>query len=94
MEDYAERFSELLDRLPELFRGENAKPLPIGGEAPQQPDESVAATLIFAANQPPTIGRYHVLGKLGEGGFGTVFEANDPQSHRRVAIKVPRPDKQ
>ncbi len=92
VDDYAARFPELRDRLPELFRSENVKPLPIGGDASQQPDESVAPTLIFAAKQPPTIGRYHVLGKLGEGGFGTVFEAKNPQLHRRVAIKVPRRD--
>jgi serine/threonine protein kinase len=40
---------------------------------------------------PPTsIGRFEVLQQLGEGAFGTVYRARDPQLDRDVAIKVPR----
>lgn len=40
---------------------------------------------------PSRIGGYDVLGRLGEGGMGSVFLARSPQG-RRVAVKVVRPE--
>ncbi|MEM8962586.1 MAG: serine/threonine-protein kinase [Acidobacteriota bacterium] len=34
------------------------------------------------------IGKYEVVGKIGQGAFGIVFEGRDPNLKRRVAIKV------
>lgn len=39
---------------------------------------------------PATIGRYRVLGALGEGGMGMVYLADDPLLKRSLAIKVVR----
>jgi hypothetical protein len=36
------------------------------------------------------LGRFELLGTLGQGAFGTVYKARDPELDRTVALKVPR----
>ena len=39
---------------------------------------------------PDRVGRYRIIRKLGQGGMGMVFEAEQDQPHRKVALKMIR----
>ena len=54
---------------------------------------SVQGSSGSSAGDPTKIGRYTILGRLGQGGFGRVYLAHDDDLDRPVAIKVPNPER-
>ncbi len=42
---------------------------------------------------PSLIGRYRIIHRLGQGGFGRVYLAHDDDLDRPVAVKVPNPER-
>ncbi|MDO8837155.1 MAG: protein kinase [Vicinamibacterales bacterium] len=44
----------------------------------------------MSTTQPSSIGRYEIIGRLGEGGMGAVYLARDPLIDRQIAVKFLR----
>jgi serine/threonine-protein kinase len=82
--------------------GEHVRAGGVGGsdvcpqcQSPLEPDEPPAPEAPRPAPPPAVpelqkLGRYTIVGKLGRGAMGEVYEAHDPQLNRQAALKVIR----
>ena len=68
------------------------KTLHIEGDVTRTNPPLPSTVLQLSEPRPSAYGRYIVLKSLGGGGFGSVFQARDPELDVVVAIKVPRRD--
>ena len=57
----------------------------------QSPPLTSPGRVTSKGNVPPTLGRFEIRQRLGEGGFGSVYLAHDPILERDVALKIPHP---
>jgi tetratricopeptide (TPR) repeat protein len=61
------------------------------GEIPTRTVQTASDGTAAAAWVPDVIGRYRILRLVGEGGMGVVYEAEQDQPRRAVALKIMRP---
>ena len=60
----------------------------LGGEKDAGP---VDTQFLADLSDIKTVGRYEIIGKLGQGSMGVVYLGKDPYINRKVAIKISRP---
>jgi eukaryotic-like serine/threonine-protein kinase len=87
--DACKEDDELRRDVESLLRQDVSQP----GALERAAKEARSWTLRAASNRklPVSVGRYRVLGLIGEGGMGTVYEAIQDQPHRTIALKVLKP---
>jgi serine/threonine protein kinase/WD40 repeat protein len=92
--DYCARYPNLEVQIRDLARvgqvlGETTS---WGDHPPGHPDAN-DGRIAGSASPPTRFGPYKVIGTIGRGGMGEVYEAEEDVLHRRVAVKTIRPGK-
>lgn len=92
-QEYASRFPNLYKRLLAEMRRTEDMDAAVGIDSKEgEASVTIDANAGIDSHADTSISRYKIESTLGEGGFGTVYLAEDSTLHRKVAIKVPRRD--
>ena len=105
VDEYLARFDDLGSRIREHFAGLEADESPLldstcadwttrdGGFGDNEAEQGSEASTGIVPPSVGKIGRYKLIRLLGEGAFGRVYLGFDEELGRRVAIKVPAPER-
>lgn len=93
--DYEKRFPEDRSTIQAIFEdvlrtASLVSSVKLTGVETSQGPQVNAPPAKSSAVLPKRLGRFEIRSLLGEGAFGTVYRARDPQLDRDVALKVPR----
>jgi len=89
--DYCARYPELADKVRALAQvGQVLGETTSWGDAPPDNPDAGASAPDDSASHPSRFGPYQVVGTIGRGGMGEVYEAEEEALHRRVAVKTIR----
>lgn len=91
VEDFASRFPNHTATIQQVFKESRSILSSVKVADVETSEGPVAKSKTTPDSRPlKKLGRFEILSVLGEGAFGTVYKAHDPQLDRDVAVKVPR----
>lgn len=80
--------TSILDQVRALLRADQLAAGPLDQVALVPVASALDADPLPTPDPPPAIGRYRVIRKIGEGGMGAVYEAEQENPRRSVAVKL------
>ena len=86
IQEHDEEYRDISNKIVKLNKASETMIFGLGSTGSHAED----GTLLIDGDTKPTLGRYEIIGELGKGAMGIVYEGRDPKIGRRTAIKTIR----